>query len=211
MIALNVQNLTKTIKNKTILNNVSFTVNEGEIIGVKGSNGSGKSMLFKCLSGLVHYGSGEIEYFGKMQTSGVPLENTGILIEYPGFLPQYTGYKNLELLAEINRKIGREEIAKAMEIVGLNAEDRRIFRQYSLGMKQKLGIAQAIMEKPRLLILDEPTSGLDEKTVNDIRNIILQLNQKENVTVLIASHNAEDLEILCNRIYQMSDGILSGG
>lgn len=128
-----------------------------------------------------------------------------IIIENPGFLSRYTGYKNLEYLASIRKLIGREQIRESMEWVGLDPDSRKKVGKYSLGMRQRLGIAQAIMENPDILILDEPMNGLDNQGVNDVRNILLGL-KKEGKTVILASHNKEDIEVLCDVVYEMEYG-----
>lgn len=164
-------------------------------------------MLFKSICGLINITSGEIRVFNKLIANGNFPDDTGIIIENPGFLPQYSGYKNLEILASIRNKINSSDIKNIIKIVGLNPDDKLPVKKYSLGMKQRLGIAQALMESPKLLILDEPMNALDEDGVNDIRKILLNL-KKQGVTILIASHNKEDIETLCDSIYTIDNGIL---
>lgn len=136
-------------------------------------------------------------------------DNIGVIIETPGFLSGYTGYKNLEYLAGIRKIIGKEEIRSTMERVGLDPNSRKKVGKYSLGMRQRLGIAQAIMENPDILILDEPMNGLDNHGVEDVRRILLDL-KAEGKTVILASHNKEDIEILCDEVHEMDHGILDG-
>ena len=204
---IDIKNVSKTINNIKILNNITVSFKSGHIYGLIGRNGSGKTMLFKSICGLINITSGEIRVFNKLIANGNFPDDTGIIIENPGFLPQYSGYKNLEILASIRNKINSSDIKNIIKIVGLNPDDKLPVKKYSLGMKQRLGIAQALMESPKLLILDEPINGLDEDGVNDIRKILLNL-KKQGVTILIASHNKEDIETLCDSIYTIDNGIL---
>ena len=204
---IDIKNVSKTINNIKILNNITVSFKSGHIYGLIGRNGSGKTMLFKSICGLINITSGEIRVFNKLIANGNFPDDTGIIIENPGFLPQYSGYKNLEILASIRNKINSSDIKNIIKIVGLNPDDKLPVKKYSLGMKQRLGIAQALMESPKLLILDEPMNALDEDGVNDIRKILLNL-KKQGVTILIASHNKEDIETLCDSIYTIDNGIL---
>ena len=168
-------NLNKTIKGKEILNNINLTLEKGKVYGFFGRNGSGKTMLFRAICGLIKPTSGEIRVNGKRLHKEISFpESVGVIIESPGFWNYYTGFENLKVLAGIKNKLTDNEIKKALEKVGLNPEDKRTFKKYSLGMKQRLAIAQAIMEKPDLIILDEPTNALDEEGINLVRNIILE-------------------------------------
>lgn len=207
---IRVEKLNKTIRGHHILKDIDLIVEPGEVCGVVGQNGSGKSMLFKALCGLILPSAGDIWVFGKsIGKSGAFPEDTGTLIESPGFLSQYSGLKNLKLLASLQRKIGEAEIRKALERVGLDPEDRRPVRKYSMGMRQKLGIAQAFMERPRLMILDEPMNNLDAGSVEDMRGMLADLNREEGVTILLSSHNDLDIKTLCTRIHSMKAGVLS--
>ena len=132
-------------------------------------------------------------------------ENAGIIIETPGFIPYYSGYRNLKILAGLNRKIGKEEIMETLELVGLKGAEKKLVRKYSLGMRQRLGLAQAIMEQPQILILDEPMNGLDNKGVEEMRQILLGLKEEGN-TILLVSHNSEDIKVLCDTIHEMDHG-----
>lgn len=203
-----INNLNKTIKNKVILNNINLKLKKGNIYGIIGRNGSGKSMLFKAMCGLIKPTSGEIFIFTKPIHKGELPEDTGAIIENPGFIGQCSAFKNLKMLASINSKIGDDDIRKIISLVGLDPNDAQPVKKFSLGMKQRLGIAQAIMEKPKFLILDEPMNALDEEGVELVRSILLKL--KENgVTILMASHNKEDIEVLCDYVYKMKNGILT--
>ena len=197
------------IKKAQILININVEFEQGRIHGLVGRNGSGKTMLMKCICGFVKPTSGEVIIDGKYIGKDCDFpQNVGIIIETPGFIPYYSGYKNLKLLANLNKKINIVQIKKAMEQVGLDPDLKRHVRKYSLGMRQRLGLAQAIMENPDLLILDEPMNGLDKEGVNDMRKYLLNLKEKGK-TILIASHSAEDIEILCDTVHEMDKGIIS--
>lgn len=203
-----VKNLELIINKNHILNNINVEFEKGKITGLVGRNGSGKTMLMKCICGFVKKTSGEIFVNGKQIGKDVDFsENTGVIIETPGFIPFYSGYRNLKLLADLKGVIGKSEIYKTMRTVGLDPELKRHVSKYSLGMRQRLGIAQAIMERPTLLILDEPMNGLDTDGVEDVRKLLLDL-KNDGTTVILASHTKEDIEILCDRVYEMSRGIL---
>ena len=205
---IKMNSVSKVINSNKILDNISISFNTGNIYGIVGKNGSGKTMLFKSICGLINITSGQIEVFDKLIANGEFPRDTGVIIETPGFLPNYSGYKNLEILASINNKISTSDIKNIIQKVGLDSEDTRPVKKYSLGMKQKLGIAQALMENPKLLILDDPMNGLDENSTENIREILLEL-KKESVTILLASHNKEDIYTLCDFIYVMENGNLS--
>lgn len=206
---IQVENVNKQIKGNQILNNINLIIQEGESCGIVGQNASGKSMLFKAICGLLRVDSGSIVVCGQnIARGGCFPPNTGVLIEHPGFLPQFSGYKNLKLLAEIQDIIDDKRIFETMECVGLDSKDKRPYRKYSLGMKQKLGIAQALMEHPRLLILDEPMNNLDIESVQRMRTILSDL-VSSGITLLITSHNKEDIEVLCTNLYFMDRGVLT--
>lgn len=197
---------TKKYNNKVVLDDINLKINSGSIYGFIGRNGSGKSMLFKAIVGLINSTSGYVTVDNKIIGKDIDFpSNVGALIESPGFLPNLSGYDNLKILADINKIIKDEDIKSAISFVGLDPEDKRSVKKYSMGMKQRLGIAQAIMEKPNILVLDEPMNALDNNGVNDIRNYLLDLNKK-GVTILISSHNKEDIELLCNNVYEMDNG-----
>lgn len=206
---ISVKDVTKKFKEATALNHVSAEFEKGKIHGIIGRNGSGKTVLFKCICGLMYPSSGEIWVDGKHIGKDVDMPaNVGAIIEAPGFLPTYSGYKNLSFLANINNKIGKKEIIAALETVGLGKTGKKHVGKYSLGMRQRLGIAQAIMEKPGILIFDEPMNGLDKEGVIEIRELLLKL-KKEGVTILVASHNREDIDVLCDTVHEMEKGMLS--
>lgn len=205
---IEVQNVVKRFRDQVVLKNVSISFEKGKIHGVVGRNGSGKTVLFKCICGLMHPEEGVILVNGKRVGRDVDMpEDIGAIIEAPGFLPNYSGYKNLRFLANIRRKIGKEEIVNVLKTVGLDPESRKHVGKYSLGMRQRLGIAQAIMEDPEILILDEPMNGLDNAGVQDIRALLLEL-KAQGKTILLASHNHEDIAALCDTVHEMDGGVL---
>lgn len=205
---IEVQNVAKRFRDQVVLKNVSISFEKGQIHGIVGRNGSGKTVLFKCICGLMHPEEGVILVNGKRVGCDVDMpEDIGAIIEAPGFLPNYSGYKNLRFLANIRRKIGKEEILNVLKTVGLDPESRKHVGKYSLGMRQRLGIAQAIMEDPEILILDEPMNGLDNAGVQDIRALLLEL-KAQGKTILLASHNHEDIAALCDTVHEMDGGVL---
>ena len=203
-----IKNVCKSFRENKILDNISVNFTNNRIHGLVGRNGSGKSMLLKCICGFTPITSGEIIVNGKKIGKDVDIPNdVGIIIESPGFLPKYSGYKNLKFLASINKHITKAEIKAAIERVGLDPDNRKWVGKYSLGMRQRLGIAQAIMENPPILLLDEPLNGIDKHGIKDIRNLLLQLRD-EGKTIVLASHSAEDIDILCDAVYEMDEGKL---
>lgn len=207
-IIISVNNVTKKFKENTVLKDVSVDFEKGKIHGVIGRNGSGKTMLFKSICGFVPITSGEISIQGKKVGKDMDIpENMGIIIETPGFLPGYSGYKNLSFLANINKKINKNQIKETIKKVGLDPELKRHVSKYSLGMKQRLGIAQAIMEEPDILLLDEPMNGLDKHGLKDMRELFLDL-KKQGKTILLASHSKEDIDMLCDTVCEMDQGVL---
>ena len=205
---IEVQNVVKRFRDQVVLKNVSISFEKGKIHGIVGRNGSGKTVLFKCICGLMHPEEGVILVNGKRVGRDVDMpEDIGAIIEAPGFLPNYSGYKNLRFLANIRRKIGKEEILNVLKTVGLDPESRKHVGKYSLGMRQRLGIAQAIMEDPEILILDEPMNGLDNAGVQDIRALLLEL-KAQGKTILLVSHNHEDIAALCDTVHEMDGGVL---
>ena len=187
--------------------NVSMECNQGEIVGIIGRNGAGKTVLFKAVCGLLSLDSGEILTGGEIRQSDI-LPSAGIIIEEPSFLRNYTGMQNLEYLYMINHKDDRPYLERVMEKVGLDAKSKKRVGKYSMGMRQRLAIAQAIMENPDYLILDEPFNGLDNHGVGEMRELFLEL-KKEGKVMLLASHNSEDIKILCDRVYSMEAGKLT--
>ena len=206
---IEVKNLNLTIKKQKILENVSLSCEDGRIYGLVGRNGSGKTMLMKCICGFIRPDEGEIDVLGKRIGKDCDFApDTGIIIETPGFIGHYSGFKNLKLLAAIKKKIDDDKIREIMEFVGIDPAMKKSVRKYSLGMRQRLGLAQAIMEDPKVLILDEPMNGLDKEGVEDMRKYLLKLRE-EGKTILIASHSSEDIAVLCDRTYEMEKGIIS--
>lgn len=203
-----VKNVSKRFKEGTALDHVTVSFEKGKIHGIIGRNGSGKTMLFKCICGLVSPSEGEITVCGKIVGKDVDIpDDIGIIIETPSFLPNYSGYENLRLLASIRGKIKKDNVRAAITKVGLNPDVKKHVRKYSLGMRQRLGIAQAIMEDPQILILDEPMNGLDNAGVKEMREILKEL-RKEGKTILLASHNREDIAELCDTVCEMDMGVL---
>ncbi len=206
---IEVQSATKRINDKVLLDDVNLQVKKGEIIGIIGRNGSGKTVLFKCICGFMKLDTGKIlvndREIGK--NCNMP-KDTGIIIESPGFLPAYSGYRNLLFLANIKGKTKREKICEAMKQVGLEPENKKAVKTYSMGMKQRLAIAQAIMEDQNILILDEPMNGLDDGGVEDTRRLLLKLRE-QGKTILIASHMKEDIDVLCDKVFRMEKGKMS--
>ena len=194
---IEIQNLCKTIKKVPILQDITVTFESGKIYGLKGKNGSGKTMLMRAISGLIIPNSGTINIDGE------------ILIENPSFLGNYTGYKNLEMLASIQNRIGEDEIRETLAEVGLDPDDKRTYRKYSLGMKQRLGIAAAIMEKPDIVILDEPINALDESGALKVREILWKLRDNGSI-IILACHDAEELNLLSDEIYHIAEGKITG-
>lgn len=209
MTRIEIKNVTKTIKHNTVIDNISLTINSGEITGLKGINGSGKTMLMRLVSGLILPTSGEISINGKVLGKDITFPHSiGTLIENPAFLDSYSGFQNLRLLASIQGKISDEEIREAIRAVELNPDDKKKYRKYSLGMKQRLGIAAAVMEHPDIIILDEPTNALDSDGVQMIKRI-LQKEKAHGALIMISCHNLDILKELSDVIYLMNDGKLS--
>ena len=208
-IAISVQNLSKSFGQERVLKNVTRDFEKGKIHGIVGNNGSGKTVLMKCICGFLIPDSGSITVNG--ERVGVDVDfprDIGLIIETPGFLPNMTGVKNLEILASLNKKIGLREIAAAIRRVGLDPLMKKPVGKYSLGMRQRLGIAQAIMENPSLLILDEPLNGLDKHGVREMRQLIKGLKE-QGKTILLASHNQGDIDELCDTVCEMDAGVMT--
>lgn len=205
---IKIENVTKKFKENTVLNNVSINFEKGKIHGLIGRNGSGKTVLMKCICGFIPVTSGSITVRNKVISKKNMPENIGLIIETPGFLPNYSGYRNLKFLADISGKANKNAIIRSIESVGLDPHSKKHVGKYSLGMRQRLGLAQAIMEDPDLLILDEPMNGLDKDGVKDMRDYLLKLKE-QGKTMLIASHSAEDIEILFDTVCEMDKGVLT--
>lgn len=203
---IQVNNLSLRIKKDLILSDINIHVKKGEITGIVGRNGCGKTMLMKCITGFVKPTEGEVIFGGKKigRDTDFP-DNTGIIIETPTFIPYYSGMRNLKELAMLKKKIDKNEIEDILKVVGLYENRNKHVHKYSLGMRQRLGIAQALMENPDTLILDEPMNGLDKECVAMVRNILMDLKE-QGKTILLVSHNSEDIGILCDKIYEMDKG-----
>ena len=205
---LEIQDVSKTLKGHMVLNHVSMTAQSGRIYAIVGKNGSGKTMLFRAVAGLMRPDSGEICLDGKyLHKDYEVLPNLGIVLENAGLYPELSGYENLKGLAELKKKVSEKEIKLAITRVGLDPEDKRPVRKYSLGMKQRIVLAQAFMESPDVLLLDEPTNALDEEGVELMREEIKK-ERDRGAIILLASHNKEDIEALADEIYYMREGKL---
>lgn len=203
---IRIENAVKRYGRSTVLDDVSLRFEKGGIHGLIGRNGSGKTVLLKCIAGLCPLASGHIWVRGREVGRDVEIPpRMGAIIETPGFLPGASGYANLKLLADIRGRIGKREIWAAMERVGLDPALKKHVSAYSLGMRQRLGIAQAIMEKPKLLLLDEPMNGLDDEGVRDMRALFAELRDG-GATMLLASHNPLDIQALCDSVQKMEHG-----
>ncbi|MCC2470855.1 ATP-binding cassette domain-containing protein [Bacillus pacificus] len=201
--------MTKRLKGNIVLDNISLSVKKGEFLVLKGHNGSGKTMILRAISGLMRLNSGAVyvdnEMIGKQKQFP---DSMGILIEYPSFIPGYTGFQNLKFLSSINNKISDEELYNIIQRVGLDKTDKRKYKRYSLGMKQRLGIAQALMEQPTLLLLDEPTNALDSDGIKDVLDI-LKVEKSKGTTIIVASHDVHVLDNeIVDRIVHVNNGRL---
>ena len=208
-IAMRVEGVYKRFGTDTVLKDISRSFERGRIHGIVGNNGSGKTVLMKCICGFLIPDGGSITVTG--ERVGVDVDfprDMGLIIETPGFLPNVTGMKNLEILASLNKKIGLREIAASMRAAGLDPSMNKPVGKYSLGMRQRLGIAQAIMENPSLLILDEPLNGLDKHGVTEMRQLIKGLKE-QGKTILLASHNQGDIDELCDTVCEMDAGVMT--
>lgn len=203
-----INQLSKKFSDELVLDNITVSFEAGKIYGIIGKNGSGKTVLFKCIAGFLRPTKGSVMV--KEKRIGIDSdfpEDIGLMIETPGFLTQYTGIYNLKYLASIRNRISEKEIKEAMIQVGLEPDNKKRVGKYSLGMRQRLGIAQAIMEKPDILILDEPMNGLDKEGIAQMRRLFLNF-KKQGKTLVFASHNREDIETLCDEVYEMDHGVL---
>ena len=205
---IKVKDVCKYFGKTQVLDHVNMECRQGEITGIIGRNGAGKTVLFKIICGLLSLDSGEILINGiKRERQADVLPSVGIIIEEPAFLKYYSGIKNLEYLYMINHKNNRQYLESIMEKVGLDPKSKKHVGKYSMGMRQRLAIAQSIMEEPEFLVLDEPFNGLDSHGVNEMRELFLELKKRGKV-ILIASHNSEDINILCDNVYSMESGVL---
>ena len=203
---IQVNDIVLRFKKDILLDHVSYQCEHGKIHGIVGRNDSGKTLLMKCICGFIRPNEGHIYVRDKEIGKDIDFTpDTGIIIETPGFIPYYSGYRNLKVLAAINNRISRKDIENAMYQVGLDPTMKKRVATYSLGMRQRLGIAQAIMEDPSLIILDEPFNGLDKHGVEEMREYFLSL-KKKGKTILLTSHNTEDIEYLCDTVVEMDHG-----
>lgn len=203
---IEINHVTKKFGDDIILHDININMEQGKVYGISGNNGSGKTVLMKCICGFLPVTEGMIRVGGKIIGMEIDFpESVGVIIETPGFLTNLRGMRNLEILAGLKGKISKEEIRTAIQKAGLDPDLKKSVAKYSLGMRQRLGIAQAIMENPEFLILDEPFNGLDKHGVEDIRNLLLDL-KKQGKTIILASHNSEDIRILCDKVYEMDGG-----
>ena len=208
-IAVHIQRVSKSFGNERVLKDVFLQLEKGKIHGIIGRNGSGKTVLMKCICGFLRPTSGAVKVFGK--TIGMDCDfapDTGMLIETPGFLSHETGMNNLQWLAKLGKGASKERISDLIRMVGLDPAMKKKVGQYSLGMRQRLGIAQALLDDPSLLILDEPMNGLDKTGVKDIRALLLSLKE-QGKTILLASHFAQDIDELCDTVHEMDQGVIS--
>lgn len=205
---IKVENVTKKIGQAMVLNQINMELESGTIYGLKGKNGSGKTMLMRMVCGLILPTHGRIMIDGKILGKDFSFPpNAGALIETPGFLGGYSGFDNLKMMTDIQQKVDDTAIAEALRKVGLDPEEKKKYKKYSLGMKQKLGIAAAIVEDPELIVLDEPTNALDEGSVERLRKILLEFKEK-GALILLSSHDTEELKYLSDVIFYMENGCL---
>ena len=206
---IEIKEISKSFRGVKVLKNVSMTLESGHIYGFIGHNGSGKTVLLKLICAFFEPTTGEILFNGTniIKNNEYP-PSTRALIERPTFISELSGKENLELLAKIQKKIGDKEIENALEKVGLEKEKDKLYYKYSLGMKQKLGIAQVLMEDPQILILDEPFNGLDDESAKNIRQLLLE-EKKKGKLIILATHLKEDIELLCDELYKFDDGVVT--
>lgn len=206
---IEIEHVEKSFKEVKVLKDISLICEPGKIYGIVGRNGSGKTVLFKCICGFLRCDRGEIRVDGKVMGKDLDmLKNVGIIIEEPGFLRKMSGFRNLEYLYTIRNRKDNDHIKKIMEKVGLDPRMKKSVGKYSMGMRQRLAIAQAIMEDPDILILDEPMNGLDKNGVEEFRKIFLTM-KSEGKLILLATHSKEDIDMLCDKVYEMDAGSLT--
>ena len=205
---IELEHVKKRFGEEEVLKELTWKMEKGKVYGIVGNNGSGKTVLMKCICGFLPVTQGIVKVGGKYigQETDFP-ESLGVIIETPGFLTNLSGRRNLEILADLRGKLRREDITSVLIRVGLDPDLKKPVSKYSLGMRQRLGIAQAIMEDPELLILDEPFNGLDKHGVEEIRNLLLK-QKEDGKTILLASHNSEDIRVLCERVFEMDGGVM---
>ena len=196
----------KTMKGTQVLKGVNLMVEQGDIVGIRGINGSGKTMVLRAIAGLIRV-DGSVEIGGKKMEPGECPKDIGVLVEMPGFLPEFTGKKNLQLLGMLQEGVTEEDIYEAMNAVGLDPKDRRHYKKYSLGMKERLGIAQAILKKPKLILLDEPTNGIDSDGIQMLEELLWRLKEAGS-TIVVTSHDRDFLDAVTLQCYEMKEGSL---
>ena len=196
----------KTMKGTQVLKGVNLTVEQGDIVGIRGINGSGKTMVLRAIAGLIRV-DGSVEIGGKKMEPGECPKDIGVLVEMPGFLPEFTGKKNLQLLGMLQEGVTEEDIEEAMNAVGLDPKDRRHYKKYSLGMKERLGIAQAILKKPKLILLDEPTNGIDSDGIQILEELLWRLKEAGS-TIVVTIHDRDFLDAVTSQCYEMKEGSL---
>lgn len=205
---IEISNVTKTLKKQKVLDDVTVTFEKGKIYGLRGKNGAGKTMLLRAISGLINIDEGQIIIDGKRLHKDMDFpDSLGILIENSNLLEELTAVKNLTLLSKIKKKVGPIEIRNAIERVGLNPADKKTVRKFSLGMKQRFAIAQAVFEAPDIVLLDEPTNAIDEDGVEIVKKILLE-EKARGAVIVIASHDLEELQEIADEIYMMKNGRL---
>lgn len=203
---IEIKDISKKIGDQSVLNHISLHLESGHVYGLKGRNGSGKTMLMRAVCGLIRFTEGEIEIDGEILRKDITFPGSvGVLIETPGFINNFSGYDNLQMITSIKEIVSNERVKETMELLGLDPADKKPFRKYSLGMKQKLGIAAAIVENPKLVILDEPTNALDEKSRQTFKEILGALRE-EGALVLLSCHDSEDLLELSDQIIEIQEG-----
>lgn len=203
---LDLKNVSKTIKGVTILDNISLTLQGGKVYGFQGKNGSGKTMLMRLICGLIRPTSGQVVINGEILGKDISFpRSVGVLIENPSFLPEYTALKNLRLLGDLREHLSDDELKAVLSDVGLDPEDKRKYRSFSLGMKQKLGIAAAVMGEPELVILDEPINAVDDAGVENIRHILAKLKAHGSL-IIVACHDREELELISDEVLRIDAG-----
>lgn len=203
---LEIKNLSKSISGKSILEHIDLEMDQGRIYGLRGKNGSGKTMLMRSICGLILPTEGTICINGEILHKDISFPRSiGALIENPGFIAEYSGFKNLSTLASIKKAVTTEEIRSLMQKMELDPDDKKKFKKYSLGMKQKIGIIAAIMEQPELIVLDEPINALDEKSVNIVKELLLE-QRKRGALIIISCHDKEELEFLADEVFCLENG-----
>ena len=207
--AIEIKDLKMTFGKDEVLKGITHSFEKGKVHGIVGNNGSGKTVMMKCICGFLKPTSGTVTVNGKLigRQEDFP-KSLGLIIEAPGFLPHLSGYRNLAILASVNKKIDKARIKENIRLVGLDPDMKKPVGKYSLGMRQRLGIAQAIMEDPELLILDEPMNGLDKHGVEEMRGLLKGLAEKGK-TIILSSHNPADIDALCDTVCEMDAGVLT--